>query len=1018
MIKIIYGRAGAGKTARIYEEIRRLTEKKKGGTVLIVPEQYSHECERELCSICGDSLSLFAEVLSFTGLARKISSELGGMNASYLDKGGRLLCMALAAKNTGGKLKSFKTAAYSPRTQNALLAAVDFLKAGCITTEKLLDASESCGGELGEKLRDLCLVSEAYDAVVSKGRADPGDALLELAEKLSRSSLGPENEFFADGFTDFTGAELQVLEALVKKGVNLTVCLTADSLREGDPVFTLSRLAAARLEEMAAEAKTEFETVFAEGGGNGFADRLFFRDSEGGKPGGAAEIYRAGSPAGECELAAAKCLELVRTTGCRWRDIAVACRGFEDYAPLLEASFERAGIPLFTTEREPISSKPLPAMITYAYDIVQGGWNSEDIAALLGTGLAPLSFEETVKLTKKLASERIRGEEKPLWLLRFEKDTKAARTAAEQAEALAELLKNMKLEKTLASKAEENPEYLQLWEIVISALEQIYSVLGDAPMNTEEFAALFNLVISKYDVGLIPVGLDRVSAGDFGKMRRRNLKHLIIIGASEDRLPRISGEEGIFTEDEKETLAALGFSGAGSGEGELWREFMLIYNCVSLPKERLIISCSGEPSFVFERAKKLFSLEEKSFEQESLNRARLKLLEKEKPGSRQELEERGKSARGRLSELGVENLYRQNMRISASKADSYFSCKFAYFCRYGLGAKEWEKEEFTAQEFGTFTHDILQHVAEEAEKRGGFRNMDNDRVEKTARERMERYVEEKLEGLKNKTDRYIWLFRRLEEDVVLIAIDTAEELRKSLFVPEEFEFDFSKPENCPPIALGEGEAAFTLSGIADRIDSYEKDGLKYYRVVDYKTGKKDFSFRDVYYGLGMQMLLYLYGLQLRDENARGAGVMYVPARNEFAKMDSPPESREEAEEQRHKELKRSGMMLADGEIAEAWEQGEEKLYSPSAGNSVNSEELELVYAHVKKKLSQMAEEIKQGRIDADPYVKGSADTACRFCPYLSICRFRDGENGESFRALESFRTKQALERIIEEVKNG
>ena len=75
MLRLITGKAGSGKTAAINREIRQAVEQRRGGRLLIVPEQYSHEAERELCRTCGDALSLYAEVLSFTGLSRRVAAD-------------------------------------------------------------------------------------------------------------------------------------------------------------------------------------------------------------------------------------------------------------------------------------------------------------------------------------------------------------------------------------------------------------------------------------------------------------------------------------------------------------------------------------------------------------------------------------------------------------------------------------------------------------------------------------------------------------------------------------------------------------------------------------------------------------------------------------------------------------------------------------------------------------------------------------------------------------------------------
>ena len=110
MLRLITGRAGSGKTAAVMAEIKENMARGIKGSIVLVPEQYSHEAERELCRVCGDELSLYAEVLSFTGLARAVSRTQGGTAAPWLDKGGRLLCMALAVKNVGSRLKVYSAA--------------------------------------------------------------------------------------------------------------------------------------------------------------------------------------------------------------------------------------------------------------------------------------------------------------------------------------------------------------------------------------------------------------------------------------------------------------------------------------------------------------------------------------------------------------------------------------------------------------------------------------------------------------------------------------------------------------------------------------------------------------------------------------------------------------------------------------------------------------------------------------------------------------------------------------------
>ena len=92
----------------------------------------------------------------------------------------------------------------------------------------------------------------------------------------------------------------------------------------------------------------------------------------------------------------------------------------------------------------------------------------------------------------------------------------------------------------------------QLWEILISALEQMYDTLGNTAWEPEHFARLLRLLLSQYDVGTIPPVLDAVQMGQVSAQRLHEQKHLIVLGAQEGRLPGYSGSEGILTDQEKE----------------------------------------------------------------------------------------------------------------------------------------------------------------------------------------------------------------------------------------------------------------------------------------------------------------------------------------------------------------------------------------------------------------------------------------------------------------------------------
>lgn len=1105
MLRIFTGRAGSGKSAAIMNEIKQYVLDKKGGSFLLVPEQYSHEAERELCSVCGDSLSLYAEVLSFCGLWRKLSAELGGSAAPYLDNGGRLLCMALAADGIYSKLSVYSAAGRRAELQSMLLSAVDELKAACIDSQALFEASLKCEGALSDKLHDLSYILEAFDSVVANGHADPADKLSALCDMIPRSSLIRGCRMYFDGFTDFTVQELRIIEALLISGADVTVCLGCDSISDGSEFFELSRITARRLKHFADENHIGSSLrEFSDRGSKSealsfFADNMFTYSSlrfENDGDDTDISISIAPSPEIECEFAAARAVSLVRDTGCRWRDIAVAVRGFDEYRPALEDAFHRYGVPLYTARKSDMFSKPLPAMISAIYEIVCGGWDLGDILDYLRTGLAGLDDSECDTLenyallwqlsgsawTKNNnwhlhpdgyggefdddASERLNNinmlrKRASAPLLHFAEAADKARTASEQARALSELLCELHLAERLEEKAEElnslgraaeAQEYSQLWEITVSALEQCYAVLGETEADCSGFGRLFTLMLSKYDVGSIPAALDCVTAGDFDRMRRRNIKHLIVIGASESRLPQESGNTDIFSDDEKHRLSSLGLD-LGGGEAELWREFALIYNCLTLPSETLsfcfpAFDGGGEAqreSFVLRRAKSLFGIEAKPLDPVLLRAnapmpaltlaanslhsggdiesAAAELFSELAPEKMCSLREVSKLTRGRLSPRAVTALYGNRLRLSASRIDKFSSCKFSYFMQYGLKAKPRASAGFSAPEVGIFMHYILENVAKEVKELGGFRHIEDDELNALTDKYVTEYIKTYLNDFKEKSKRFEHLFRRLINEVRTVVNDMADELRRSDFEPLSFELNFGDTPELKPRMIGEGGDSLALTGIADRVDGWIHDGKLYLRVMDYKTGVKKFSLSDVWYGMGLQMLLYLFTLEESGSALYGmetvpAGVLYIPAKDTVIKADGDI-SDDEISKKRLSNLKRSGLILNDPAIIYAMENSDTPEYIPvKIRNSVpggdclvTAEQLGLLSRHIDRTLQGMAEELRHGSISADPYYRSAQDNACTYCDYFDVCHFAEGEDGEHSRSMPKLKAADVWEKL-------
>ena len=1081
MLRLILGRAGTGKTALIIGEIRQRVEARQGQNILLVPEQYSHEAERELLRVCGDTASLYAEVLSFTRLAHAVARERGGSAVLYADKSARLLQMAVALEKTAPLLELYGSLRRQPESMAQLVTALDELRSGCADGARLREAASQATGRLSAKLRDMAALSDGMDALAAQGGADPMSRLDALADAVPQSTLLRGGRIWIDGFSDFTARQRRVLRELWLTG-EVTVCLSCEGLDDDSEIFALARKTALQLRQAALDDRVEVKilTVPPKNGTTpmGFLEQhLFDYTAETMDAQGAVTLVSAPTAAQECELAAAEVLRLVRETGCRWRDVAVAVRGFDSYESMLRSSFERSGVPLYASRRSDILRKPLPALILSAYEILAGGWQYEAVFAYLKTGLAGLSREETDELENYCLRWNIRGGgwtgENP-WsqhpdgyhqtvndavrerlarlnslrervrtpLLVLQERSSAAGTAREQCRALAAFWEALELPKTLEARSAElnaagetqlAAETAQLWEKLVTALEQCAAVLGESPMDAAAFAPLFRLVLSACDVGTIPIAVDRVTAGDFDRMRRRSIKHLLILGATDEALPALRDDTGIFTTTEREQLRELRLE-VEDEDTRMDREFSLIYQVLSLPSESVWVSrplCAPDgaetrPSFVSGRLCTLFGLREQAGEllraRAASERGAFELAaggnaecaawfadDAESRGRLERLRSAAELSRGRLGREAVRSLYGDKPALTASRIDTLASCKFQYFLRYGLKAKEREQSGFQAPELGTFLHTVLEKTARAAGERGGFAALTDREVGELCSETVREYVHTELEDFREKSPRFVYLFRRLQTEVSRVVLDTARELRRSDFRPLDFELNFSETGDIPPVTLGR-DTTLRLTGIADRVDGWEKDGKLYLRIMDYKSGVKKFSFSDVWLGMGLQMLLYLYTLQsggARHYDAAEivpAGVLYVPARDVLVSADHRL-TEEEILQEKAKKLRRSGLVLWEEDVINAMEHGEDGFeYLPVKLNRAgelsgealcSAEQLGALFRYVGTLLEDMAAELRRGSITADPWVQGESEGSCVWCSYYDACHF--DENSEKVR---------------------
>ena len=584
-------------------------------------------------------------------------------------------------------------------------------------------------------------------------------------------------------------------------------------------------------------------------------------------------------------------------------------------------------------------------------------------------------------------------------------------------------------------------ELAQLWNVLCGVLDQFVEMLGDTQLDAEELARLMRLVLTQYSVGTIPVSLDQVSLAEMTRNDRHAVRVLFLVGANDHVLPAVGGSGGVLKDEDRAALEALDISLAPYGMAQFRLEIQNLYAALAQPTDRLYVSyprfdTAGtelRPSFIVGRLQTLcpnVRLEtedaDKAYRLTTTAGALDYAGEHIGGGAWQYFVRRGdcdaalramrdasRYTRGSLSPAAVHTLYGRSITLSASRMDKARACHFAYFMQYGLRAKERTPAGFDAPQVGSFVHDVMERTLRRTAERGGVKALRREELHALVRQAIEEYIACELPDLDGKNARFRYLFRRLCDSVYRIMDSTVEELSVSDFEPLAFELEFGPAGQLPAVIIREAGEELRVVGKVDRVDGWVKDGKLYLRVVDYKTGAKRFDLAELRYGLGLQLLLYLFALRREGAELFGglpiepAGVLYLPAREKLLNLPRGA-SEKEIESAMHKELQRSGMVLADPEVLRAMEHSalEAPCYLPVrvkkskdggtelTGSLATSAQLGKLGLYVDELLRRMVRELAAGNIDADPWVRSEQDSACTYCAFAPACHFENGCGGD------------------------
>lgn len=582
-------------------------------------------------------------------------------------------------------------------------------------------------------------------------------------------------------------------------------------------------------------------------------------------------------------------------------------------------------------------------------------------------------------------------------------------------------------------------EQMRTWELFIGILDEITLLIGDEKISPKKFFELFKVMLASCDVGKIPQGLDQVLAGDAARIRPNSPRAVFIVGVNDGVFPAPAPKGALITERERSILLDKDFPLADGAEQKSIEERFLVYTSLTAPSEKLFLSyprtgfssSAKNKSEIIDEVLEIFhdikvidtdTLPQKFFvhstasgfeqlakgytDKTDVSGALLDIFMQDDEYSHRisAIEQEIAHNPFKLSDTALaRELFGKNMTISASRADTFYSCKFKYFCEYGLKAKERKKVKFDPMQRGTVIHYVMENALsryspEELEGMGysGLHNLVKDLLSV--------YMVEQFGGWEDKSARFKYLFGRTVSTAARFLLRVAREFNQSEFSPIGYEVVIGDNGDIPCLELTASDGTtLKLQGKIDRVDAMHKDGKTYIRVVDYKTGSTTFELGDVKYGLKLQMLIYLSAISENGsgkfgENLEPAGILYISPKEENTKS-------------RYEDLpvySCSGLILDDEAVISGMENEKKPEFIPKRTktntNFATIEEFKILNKYIKKLLVEMSDKLHSGEIEVSPILepkKGfGAACSCDYCAYLDVCH-RDAENDFKIKKKES-----------------
>lgn len=1146
-LQFIMGNSGSGKSHFLYQKV--IEESKKHpdqNYMVIVPEQFTMQTQKDLVMLHPDKGIMNIDVLSFRRLAHRIFEEVGADHRIVLTETGKNLMLRKVAIEQQGKLQVLGQRMNKPGYISEVKSVLSELMQYEITDFELQEMIRFVENRplLHAKLKDIQILYNAFLEYQREKFMKPEELLDVLCSVAGRSQLLRGSVLALDGFAGFTPAQLKVLEELLSICANIWITVTIDGREniygeiQEHELFAPSKKLIKSVSEAARRRSSIDEPVIL---GKDCLPRfsgkrelchleqnLFrkkysvYRYKEESQKNPAAKsqedaqlsFHTCINPAEEVHFAARTICRLVRDENLRYRDIAVITGNMSAYGHYVKKIFPMYEIPAFLDETRHILLNPCLEFVRGALQAVQDDLSYETVFRLLRTGMTGISMEAVDRLENYVLAAGIRGRSKwgKEWtylpgrmtpeelqqcneyraqaaerMLPFaEKMSRKEQPLLYYAQTLFELLEDCGIQQQLKDRElmllqegarEEAREYAQIYSILIALLDEMVELLGDEVVSLREFAEILDAGFDDASVGIIPPGIDQVQVGDIERSRLAHIKVLFFLGLNDGWVPARGDGGGIVSDMEREVLGQTGIELAPSVRENSYIQRFYLYQNLTKPSQRLYLSwCASSGDGSAMRPSYLAALLQKMFPQipvisEKLSGTDICQITSKKNGLlyltkglhdlrsgeedpawmelyRSYLQDEEYSDRvrtlvqaaflrgmkGRLSYQTSKELYGEVMVNSVTRLEQFAACAFAHFAMYGLHLSERELYGVKAADLGIIFHRALELFSRRLQaQKIAWNEISQEEQARLIDECVEEISAEYGDGILHGSAREEYTITRIKRILRRTVWTLHRQLLAGEFKPVGFEVSFAEAGNLESVNVRFGKnGRIRLQGRIDRVDTADTSDCVYVKIVDYKSGNTKFDPVSLYYGLQLQLVVYL-NAALEMERRLHADKKVVPAGIFYYHLDDPvldkaaEDSPEKIQEKLLKKLRPDGVLNGDVTVLRLLDReiGADSLVIPAglkkdgsikaASSIVSTEQFEQVSKFASYKMKRMAKEIADGVIAAEPFADRQ-HTACDYCIYSDVCGFDRKIPGMRQKRMMDFSKKEIWEKIAQEAQ--